>query len=163
MAAISRESAVLDAWTEEQQTVADLETGEKVVLWSMRMRLEGAGALEHIREGFRLGREGVTGEAAFGAFEPWYLLLATHCRRDIRLHRPKCPCLSDDEREVLSLIAHVQDGNQEAARRFATSLVYEHALISFLAASLTFGQALAHLDLRLPRRCDTGPRRHRLH
>lgn len=154
---------MLDAWPEEQQTVTDLETGEKVMLWSMRMRLEGAEALERIREGFRVARDGVSGEAAFGAFEPWYLLLATHCKRDIRLHRPKCPCLSDDEREVLRLIANVQDGDSEGAQRFATALVYEHALIAFLAASLTFAHALARLDLRLPRRRTTLPRGHRFH
>lgn len=144
-----------------EATTADLGLAEKMVLWSLRMRLDGPAAFEPIREGFRLGGDTAAAETALGAFEPWYLLLAAHCRRNIRLHRPKCPCLSHDERELLDLVAHVQQGDTAGARCFAASLVHDHALVAFLAASLTFGQALACLDLRLRERA--GPEQHRLH
>lgn len=103
-------------------------------------------------EGFSRAYGKPSAEAVFGAFEPWFLILANHCRRDLHLHRPQCPCLSDDEREMLELVAHVQAGHADGARHVAASLVHERALGAFLGASLTLAQALGRLDLRLPQR-----------
>lgn len=141
----------------ESTTASNLEAGERVVLWSVRMRLEGAAAFDPIRESFRVADDEVTAETAFDAFEPWYLILANHCRRDIHLHRPRCPCLSEDERDLLALIAHIQQGDGVGAHRFAASLVYERAMVAFLAASLTFAHALTRLQLRLPQRSGSAP------
>jgi hypothetical protein len=143
---------MLDAEHQSHGSMDDLEVSEKVVLWSVRTRLEGVASFDRMRQGFRRAYDATAADAAFGAFEPWFLILAAHCRRDLHLHRPQCPCLSDDEREMLDLIAQVQAGDTDGARHVAGSLVHERALVAFLGASLTLAQALGRLDLRLPQR-----------
>jgi hypothetical protein len=148
---------MLDAEHQSHGSMDDLEVAEKVVLWSVRTRLEGVASFDRIRQALHRAYDATSADAAFGAFEPWFLILANHCRRDLHLHRPQCPCLSDDEREMLELIAHVQAGDIGDARHLAASLVHERALGAFLGASLTFAEALSRLDLRLPQRKSATP------
>jgi hypothetical protein len=81
-----------------QPGAADLNLAEQFVLWALRTRLEGAAKRPHLEHGFRLAHDPATGDAALRAFEPWFAVLAGHCRRDRYLHRAACPCLSGDER-----------------------------------------------------------------
>jgi hypothetical protein len=148
---------MLDAEHLSHGSMDDLEVAKKVVLWSVRTRLEGMASFDRIRQAFRRAYDPTSADVAFGAFEPWFLILANHCRRDLHLHRPQCPCLSDDEREMLDLIAHVQGGDADGARHVAASLVHERALVAFLCASLNLAQALGRLDLRLPQRNSATP------
>ena len=148
---------MLHAEHQSHGSVDELEVAEKVVLWSVRTRLEGVTSFDRIRQAFRRAYDATSADAAFGAFEPWFLILANHCRRDLYLHRPQCPCLSDDEREMLDLIARLQAGDAEGARHVAASLVHERALVAFFGATLTLTQALGRLDLRLPRRNSATP------
>jgi len=143
---------MLDVEHQARESMRDLGLGEKVVLWSVRARLEGPDALERIREGLPLYHDALASDAAFGAFEPWFLIVANHCRRDLYLHRPRCPCVSEDERAMLDLLAYAQAEDPAGAQRLAASLVHGRALVAFLGASLTFAQALARLGLHLPRR-----------
>jgi hypothetical protein len=148
---------MLDAERQSHDSMDDLEVAEKVVLWSVRTRLEGVTSFDRIRQALRRAYDATSADAAFGAFEPWFLILANHCRRDLHLHRPQCPCLSDDEREMLELIARVQAGDADGARHIAASLVHERALVAFLGASQALAQALGRLDLRLPQRKSATP------
>jgi hypothetical protein len=143
---------MLDAEHQIHSSMDDLEVAEKVVLWSVRTRLKGVVSFDGIRQGLRRAYDATSADVAVAAFEPWFLILANHCRRDLHLHRPQCPCLSDDERQMLDLIARVQAGDAGGARHLAASLVHERALVAFLGASLTLAQALGRLDLRLPQR-----------
>jgi hypothetical protein len=62
---------------------ADLNLAEQFVLWALRTRLEGAAKRDRLAEGFSLACDGVSDGAARAAFEPWFEVLATHCRRDL--------------------------------------------------------------------------------
>jgi hypothetical protein len=70
---------------------ADLNIAEQFVLWALRTRLEGAAKRDRLEEGFRLAQDDVSGSAALAAFEPWFGALASHCWRDLYLHRTPCP------------------------------------------------------------------------
>jgi hypothetical protein len=64
------------------------------------------------------------GGSARAAFEAWFHVLATHCRRDLYLHRVPCPCLSADEDAMLDLVASAQAGDDLRLRRRAAGLVH---------------------------------------
>lgn len=131
------------------ETTVDLEVGEQVALWSLRTRLEGMASFERTRESFCRAYDRASADLVSGVFEPWFLLLANHCRRDLHLHQPHCPCLGDDERDVLDIIARIQTGDTNGARHVAAKLLHERALVAFLGASLNLA----------PRPQPTGPAR----
>lgn len=108
--------------------VADLDVAEQFVLWALRTRLESAAKRSHLEHGFHLAHGIATGGAALAAFEPWFALLATHCWRDLYLHRAPCPCLSDDERAMLDLVASAQAGDEMRLYRLAAGLVHPRAI-----------------------------------
>jgi hypothetical protein len=132
-----------------QRDAADLNLAEQFVLWALRTRLEGRSELSRLEEGFRLAHDQAAGGAALEAFEPWFVVLATGCWRDLYLHRSSCPCLSGDERAMLDLIASAQVADEQRLRRIAAALVHPRARESLLAASRRFAQALERLGLRL--------------
>ncbi|MEM7023111.1 MAG: hypothetical protein AAF637_11025 [Pseudomonadota bacterium] len=126
---------------------AALEPGESMVLGWLRVRLEGVESFERLQDRIRPGRPPTAADIAVGAFEPWFLVLATHCRRDLYLHRQACPCVSKDERRLLDLLAHLQAGKPSEAHRCAVSLVYDRAVIALLGASVTLAEALSRMQL----------------
>jgi len=127
------------------------------VLWALRTRLEGAAKIDRLEEGFRLAQAG-TGSAARAAFEPWFEVLATHCWRDLYLHRTPCPCLSGDEQAMLDLVASAQAGDEAHLQRLAATLVHPRAIGLLLRASRTFAGALSRLGLHLSgREAQPGP------
>ncbi len=131
------------------RSAADLNVAEQFVLWALRTRLEGAAKLERLEEGFRLARDGATGGAARAAFEPWFEVLASHCWRDLYLHRTPCPYLSSDERAMVELVASAQVGDEARLHRTAATLVHPRAIGLLLSASRTFAGALCLLGLHL--------------
>jgi hypothetical protein len=131
------------------QNAADLNVAEQFVLWTLRTRLEGAAKLDRLEEGFRLACAGAGGSAARAAFEPWFEALATHCWRDLYLHRAPCPCLTADERSMLDLVASAQLGDERRLHRTAAGLVQPQAIESLQQASRIFAAALRELGLRL--------------
>jgi hypothetical protein len=131
------------------RSAADLNVAEQFVLWALRTRLEGAARRDRLEEGFRLAQDDVSGSAALAAFEPWFGALASHCWRDLYLHRTPCPCLSGDERALLDLVASAQAGQEARLRRLAATLVHPRAIALLLSASRTFAGALRLLGLHL--------------
>ena len=133
----------------ELLSVADLNVAEQFVLWAVRTRLEGAARREHLEYGFRLAHDLPSGGAGLAAFESWFLVLATHCWRDLYLHRTPCPCLSADERTMLDLVASAQVDDERRLHRAAAGLVQPQAIESLQQASRIFAAALRELGLRL--------------
>ena len=130
-------------------SVADLNVAEQFVLWAVRTRLEGAARREHLEYGFRLAHDLPSGGAALAAFESWFEVLARQCWRDLYLHRAPCPCLSDDERAMLDLVASAQLDDERRLHRAARGLVQPQAIESLQQSSRTFAAALCELGLRL--------------
>jgi hypothetical protein len=130
-------------------SAADLNVAEQFVLWALRTRLEGAAKRDRLEEGFRLAQDDISGSAALAAFEPWFGVLASHCWRDLYLHRTPCPCLSGDERALLDLVASAQAGQEARLRLVAATLVHPRAVALLLSASRTFAGALRPLGLHL--------------
>ena len=99
-------------------SVADLNVAEQFVLWAVRTRLEGAASasISSTASDWRMTSDGGAGLAAF---ESWFQVLATHCWRDLYLHRAPCPCLSADERTMLDLVASAQVGDERRLHRAA--------------------------------------------
>ena len=130
-------------------SVADLNVAEQFVLWAVRTRLEGAARREHLEYGFRLAHDLPSGGAGLASFKSWFQVLATHCWRDLYLHRAPCPCLSADERTMLDLVASAQVGDERRLHRAAAGLVQPQAMKSLQQSSRTFAAALRELGLRL--------------
>lgn len=130
-------------------SAADLEFAEQFVLWALRTRLEGAARRSHLEHGFRLALDPATGGAALTSFESWFQLLATRCRRDLYLHRARCPCLSADERAMLDLVASAQAGDAMRLHRVAAGLVRPQAIAAVQRSTRYFAAALCRLGLRL--------------
>jgi hypothetical protein len=134
--------------------VAELEVGEQFVLWAVRTRLEGAAARARLERGFELAQDTAMGGTARAAFEAWFHVLATHCWRDLYLHRAPCPCLSADERALLDLVASAQAGDDVRLRRSAAGLVHPRAIGPLQRYSRIFAAALRRLGLHLRDRGD---------
>ncbi|HLT03314.1 MAG TPA: hypothetical protein VK001_14115 [Geminicoccaceae bacterium] len=130
-------------------SVADLAVAEQFVLWALRTRLEGAPTRSRLEHGFRLARDHPVRGAALASFEAWFQVLATHCWRDLYLHRAPCPCLSDDERDMLDLVASAQADDEARMYRIAAGLVHPRAIGLLQQCSCAFAAALLRLDLSL--------------
>jgi hypothetical protein len=122
------------------------------LLWALRTRLEGAAKQSNLAHGFRLARDAAMGGSALASFETWFQVLATHCWRDLYLHRAPCPCLSTDERAMLDLVANAQAGDEMRVHRLAAGLVEPQAIGCLQQCSRSFAAALCRLGLRLPDR-----------
>jgi hypothetical protein len=129
--------------------VADLNVAEQFVLWALRTRLEGAARRAHLEHGFRLAHDLPSGGAGLAAFESWFGVLASHCWRDLYLHRAPCPCLSADERAMLDLVASAQLGDVRRLQRAAAGLVQPQAIAALKQSSRSFAAVLCRLGLRL--------------
>jgi hypothetical protein len=129
--------------------VADLNVAEQFVLWALRTRLEGAAKRGHLEHGFRLAHDPPVGGAALAAFETWFDVLCRNCWRDLYLHHGPCPCLSDDERSMLDLVASGQAGDELRLYRVAAGLVHPRAIGLLQQSSRTLAAALRALGLRL--------------
>jgi hypothetical protein len=129
--------------------VADLNVAEQFVLWALRTRLEGDAKRGHLEHGFCLAHDPPGGGAALAAFESWFEVLARQCWRDLYLHRASCPCLSDDERAMLDLVASAQLDDERRLHRAARGLVQPQAIESLQQVSRIFAAALRELGLRL--------------
>lgn len=132
--------------------VADLDFAEQFVLWALRTRLEGAARQSNLEHGFGLAHDAATGGAALATFESWFQVLATHCSRDLYLHRAPCPCLSADERAMLDLVASAQAADEMRLHDIAAGLVHPRAIERLQKSSRSFAAALCRLSLRLPDR-----------
>jgi hypothetical protein len=132
--------------------VADLNIAEQFVLWALRTRLGGTAKREHLEHGFRLAHDAAIGGAALAAFESWFDVLSRNSWRDLYLHYPPCPCLSDDERGMLDLVASGQAGDEPRLYRVAAGLVHARAIALLQQSSRSFAVALRRLNLRLPGR-----------
>ena len=137
-----------------RRRVTDLTTGEQLVLWAFRQRLEGEAGEARVRQEF-FSVCGLTGvEAAVQSFEGLVGALGGHARRVLLLHRAACPRLSPDEEMLLWLVAALQaeaDALVDAqlcwlvARPFAQAVARQGG--RFAATLATAG---CRLPLRLP-------------
>jgi hypothetical protein len=130
-------------------SAADLNVAEQFVLWALRTRLEGAGKLDRLEEGFRLAGDGTAGGAARAAFEPWFAALASPL---LPRSLPPSHALSVSERRRArhgGLVASAQAGDEARLQRVAATLVHPRGIGHLLGASRRFAGALRLLDLHL--------------
>jgi hypothetical protein len=132
-----------------RQSVRDLNVAEQFVLWALRTRLAGPTKRAHLEHGFRLARDPPVGGAALAAFESWFDVLSGNCWRDLYLHHAPCPCLSDDERGMLDLVARAQARDEVRLYLVAAGLVHPRAIGRLQHSSRIFATALRELGLRL--------------
>lgn len=128
----------------------DLDVGELLVIWALRMRLsrgpDGPVA------GFRLafGLSGI--EPALARFEALFELLQRHCRCDIGMHAPGCRRVSRDEMTVVTAIAALQADAALHAHAMAARLVDAGVVERFLACAGDLAATLSDHGLALPMR-----------
>jgi hypothetical protein len=132
----------------------DLSIGELLIVWAFRMRL--ARGPNGPVAGFRLafGLSGV--EAALARFEGLFGVLQCHCRCNIWLHGPGCPCVSLDEIALASVIAALQAEAPLHAHAIAARLVDVGALDRFLAHARDLAARMKQERLHLPVRALAG-------
>jgi hypothetical protein len=138
---------------------ADLDKAECVLLLAMRWwvasRREGEDPLPRLFRG--LGTAGAH-DAAF-AIDSLMAVVARTARRQIAVHCPRCPGLSDDEAQLLHAASLAQAGDAPQAER-----ALRHALLSAQGAEFAIGpleglgtlftEASLRLRRRLPRQSD---------
>ena len=132
--------------------VGELATGEQLLPWALRKRLEGTAPLPALRRGFRLADRGIHERDAFEAFEQLFGAIGRSCRRDLWCHRCGCGWVSEDELTILGLVAAEQSGDMASALLFGQALVVPAALTEALEAARRLALALAERGLALPRR-----------
>jgi hypothetical protein len=134
--------------------LTQLTLGEQLVIWAFRMRL--ARGQNGLIRGFRLafGLSGV--EAALASFEGLFAALQRHCRADIWLHGPGCPCVSPDELTLAGVLAALQAQAPELARASAARLVDAGALDGFLGHARALALSMQRERLQLPMRPAAG-------
>ena len=133
-------------------SVAELSTGEQLLLWAVRKRLEGEAQLPALRRGFRLADRGTHERDAFDAFEQLFGTIGRSCRRDLWFHRCGCGCVSNDELAILGLVAAEQSGDVASALFLGRALVAPAALAEAVEAARRLALALAERGLALPLR-----------
>ena len=141
-----------DQYDPTQASVAGLRVAEQFVLWALWTRLEGTAKRAHLEKGFRLAGDEASGAASLAAFESWFEVLAGHCRRDLHLHRARCPCVSGDECAMLDLAASAQAGDEIRLYRGAAVLVHPGAIALLQGSSRALAAALCRLGLHLSHR-----------
>jgi hypothetical protein len=132
--------------------VGELATGEQLLLWALRERLEGTAQLPALRRGFRLADRGTHQCCAFEAFEQLFGAIGRNCRRDLWFHRCGCGCVSEDELTILALVVAEQSGDMASSLFFGRALVAPAALPEAQEAARRLALALAERGLALPRR-----------
>lgn len=134
---------------------------KQLVLWAFRKRLEGARGLPGLQHAFWLACGLVHVEAALGAFEDLFSVLARHGRRCLGFHRPRCCAVSADERSLLALIGSYQAGHLEHAAALTRWLVPPHAAGELTRAAALLADILKECDQVLPAPGPEGGRRSR--
>jgi hypothetical protein len=142
----------------EDLDLSQLTIGEQLVIWALRMRL--ARGPSGPVAGFRLafGLSGV--EAALASFEGLFDVLQRHCRCDLWLHGPGCPCVSLDELTLAGMIAALQAEAPLHAHAIASRLVDIGALDRLLTHARDLAARMKQERLHMPVRalagCDGG-------
>lgn len=128
---------------------AELTQAERLVLWGMRTWVAALRADipvdDHINRTFRQAMV----PAAASLLSGMMVMLAEGAARPMSLHQPRCPCLSEDERLILDLVALVQAGRTSAARQHAAGLLLPTAGRTVAGAVGPFAELLADAGLRL--------------
>jgi hypothetical protein len=135
----------------ERLDLTNLSIGELFVIWAFRTRL--AHGPNGPVAGFRLafGLSGV--ERALASFEGLFGVLQHHCRSDVWLHGPGCPCVGLDELMLAGVVAALQEGAPQHAHAIAARLVDAGALDGFLDHVRALAVSLKQERLYLPVRC----------
>jgi hypothetical protein len=128
---------------------AELSQAERLVLWGMRTWVAALRADipvdDHIERAFRQ----VMAPSAAPVLSGMMVMLAEGASRPMSLHQPRCPCLSEDERLLLDLVALVQAGRVAAARMRAAGLLLPTAGRTVAGAVGPFAELLACSGLRI--------------
>lgn len=138
-------------------SLAELEPPERLLVWSFRC---GALAMSDHRGHHicLLGNEftrqfgAAAGRAALGGFIAIIRALVEHARRDLRHHRPYCPCLGVDEAWLICLVGACQHGESRKARVLAELMVAPDGVGDLLGAAEILGRAMSAHALVLPQR-----------
>jgi hypothetical protein len=133
-------------------TLGELDLAERLVVWSFRRWVSGTENWALVDHEFRRQFAEPAAKAALKSFAMFVEALRCHARRVIRYHQPGCPCLGCDEVCVLTLVTAAQAGDRNLAQATGRWLVRPEGLEALIDAAEALAQAMAHQDLRLPRR-----------
>lgn len=139
--------------------VETLTQGERLLLWSFRAWVSGAGHRPMVLREF--GRTFPSDEAgpAIRALDRTVAALAGHARRAI-VHHPVCgQQVTSDEQAVLAVFAAVQAERVELAVRRARWLVRPSGVTPLVTAAAALAFAMIENDLDLPDRSAPRPER----
>ncbi len=137
-----------------------LDRAEHLILWSFHRWVLGLN--ENTAQHWSLvwnefGREfgARQGRTALTGFASLVRALQCHARRNIRYHRPCCPCLGADELWLLSFVAACQRRDHTRARAVAEWKVRDQGIGDLLDAGARFARSMSDHALILTLRDDT--------
>jgi len=137
--------------------VAHAGTGEQFVLWALRQRrADGDAETAALARGFFLALGLSQVERGLNAFESWYRALAADRGRAWTIAPLVCPVISDDEADLLDMIALIQQATHrsENAEAVAAPVRFEAWNLAILLKSAAFRvpRRRTRRDIRLPDR-----------
>ena len=121
---------------------------ERAVIWSFRQWIIGhvRGRVCHWQLAWQrladlLGQD--DGTHAVVALEALVRAVCRNARRTVAYHEPPCPCLGDDERDVLAIIAACQRAAWRSAAATAERLIEPDGVGDVIAAAARLARLLA--------------------
>jgi hypothetical protein len=132
-----------------QSTDLGLSHGEYLLVWTWRRLMTGRGGCPLIAREFAQICDGDAVEV-LATFCTFLQALACTSRRRLRVGYPGYPCLTTDERQLLSLIALAQTGDEEFFRAHLQWLAQPTLRPALALAARALGTALKTHGVSLP-------------
>ncbi len=129
----------------------DLDAASRLLVRSYRSWIKGlkendCRSWNEVWNGFTAALGTRDGKQALTWFVRMINVIREHAGRTVRFHQPGCPCLGDDERAFLGLVAACRDGRALVARSHADSLVRPEGVCDLLGAAGQLALVLALPD-----------------
>lgn len=130
----------------------DLESGERLLIWSFRRWVSGTRNWPMVWHEFLSRFRAEPGRTTLAAFVRVVDVIRANARRTIQYHQPCCPCLSEDEVLLTSMVGAAQCGRTELVRSYALELVRDQAAGELVVRVLELSEALTDRDVSIPHR-----------
>jgi hypothetical protein len=132
--------------------MADLDPGERLLVWAFRSWVSGTENRPVVRAEFHRQLAPRQAAVALRALEDLVDAIQGAACRVLHYHAPCCPCVGPDEMCVVTLVAAAQERNTGLARAAAHCLVCPDASEQLAVAAEALGDVLARHGLALPQR-----------
>lgn len=130
----------------------DLNSGERLLVWSFRRWVGGTRNWSMVWREFLSRFRAEPARTTLAAFVRVVDVIRINARRTVHYHQPCCPCLSEDEVLLTSMIGAAQCGRCDLVRSYALELVRDQAADDLVFRVLELSEALTDREVSIPHR-----------